>query len=288
MFATPALAHRIDLAEARLVHAIVSRVQATRPDVGGFAAPVAGGWALFAGMGNPVNKVIGVGFDAVPEEGAFEDVERAFAARESEVRAEVSTLARAETHEWLSRRGYVLQGFENVLGRALGRDLGHDREGRAAASPAVAVAPGIEVRAVAGAEIDAWVAVVTAGFAAPDESGAGGDQPLPTGEDLAVMMDDVFRAGGFTRYLARVGGEVAGGASMRLDGGIALLAGAATLPRFRRRGVQRALLQARLSDAARAGCDLATVVTQPGSTSQANVQRQGFALLYARAVLVRE
>lgn len=287
MFATPALAHRIDLVEARLVHAIVARVQAAHPDVGAFAAPVAGGWALFAGPGNPVNKLIGAGFDAVPEPGAFEDVERAFAARGSEVRAEVATLARAETHEWLARRGYVLRGFESVLGRKLARDLEQDREGPAAGSPSAAV-PDIDVRAVEDGEVDAWVATVTAGFAAPDASGAGGDQPLPTGDALAAMMDDVFRAGGFSRYLARVSGEVAGGASMRLDEGIALLAGAATLPGFRRRGVQRAMLQARLADAAREGCDLAIVVTQPGSTSQANVQRQGFALLYARAVLVKE
>jgi GNAT superfamily N-acetyltransferase len=75
---------------------------------------------------------------------------------------------------------------------------------------------------------------------------------------------------------------------MRLDGDVALLAGAATLPAFRRRGVQRALLRARLADAARAGCARAIVVTQPGTTSQANAQRQGFHLLYARALLVQK
>jgi hypothetical protein len=32
---------------------------------------------------------------------------------------------------------------------------------------------------------------------------------------------------------------------------------------------------------------VAVVVTQPGSTSQQNVQRQGFDLLYSRAILVR-
>jgi hypothetical protein len=37
-----------------------------------------------------------------------------------------------------------------------------------------------------------------------------------------------------------------------------------------------------------AGCDLAVVTTQPGSTSQRNVQRSGFDLLYTRAVLVKQ
>ena len=63
--------------------------------------------------------------------------------------------------------------------------------------------------------------------------------------------------------------------------------GAATAPAHRRRGIQTALLAARLADAAAAGCDVAAIVTQPGSKSQQNAQRQGFDLLYTRAVLVR-
>jgi hypothetical protein len=51
--------------------------------------------------------------------------------------------------------------------------------------------------------------------------------------------------------------------------------------------VQSALLRARLADAAARGCDLAVVTTDPGSKSQQNVQRAGFALMYSRAILVR-
>jgi hypothetical protein len=51
--------------------------------------------------------------------------------------------------------------------------------------------------------------------------------------------------------------------------------------------VQTALLATRLLDAATAGCDIAVVTTAPGSTSQKNVQRRGFHLLYTRAVLVK-
>ena len=52
-------------------------------------------------------------------------------------------------------------------------------------------------------------------------------------------------------------------------------------------GVQSALLATRLADAAGQGCEIAVVTTQPGSKSQQNVQRQGFELLYTRAILVR-
>jgi GNAT superfamily N-acetyltransferase len=70
-----------------------------------------------------------------------------------------------------------------------------------------------------------------------------------------------------------------------VHGDIALLSGATTLPAWRRRGVQTALLAHRLDDAAASGCRLACVVTAPGTRSQANAQRGGFSLLYARAVL---
>jgi RNA polymerase sigma factor (sigma-70 family) len=71
--------------------------------------------------------------------------------------------------------------------------------------------------------------------------------------------------------------------------GVAQLTGAATIPAHRRRGVQTALLSARLADAAAAaGCDVAVIITQPGSKSQQNAQRQGFDLLYTRAVLVKQ
>jgi ribosomal protein S18 acetylase RimI-like enzyme len=81
---------------------------------------------------------------------------------------------------------------------------------------------------------------------------------------------------------------MAGGASFHLAEGVAQLTGAATAPAHRRRGIQTALLSARLAEAAAAGCDIAVVTTQPGSKSQQNVQRQGFDLLYTRAILVKQ
>lgn len=55
----------------------------------------------------------------------------------------------------------------------------------------------------------------------------------------------------------------------------------------RRQGVQTALTRVRLAEAARSGAELATVTTLPGSKSQENSTRQGFAILYTRAVLIK-
>jgi len=48
------------------------------------------------------------------------------------------------------------------------------------------------------------------------------------------------------------------------------------------------LLHARLTTAAAAGCDLATVQTAPGNASQRNVERLGFRLAYTKLALLRE
>ena len=133
----------------------------------------------------------------------------------------------------------------------------------------------------------AWLRVLVDGFAVPDESGAGGDEALPSSEDLLGLFRHIFLADGYRRYLALVDGHAAGGAIAWFDGDIAFFGGASTLPAWRRRGVQRALFEARLRDARADGCSIAVLATQPGATSQANAQRRGFSLLYARAIWVR-
>ena len=150
----------------------------------------------------------------------------------------------------------------------------------------VALADGVEVAESPAEELDLWLDVVVTGFAHPDDQGVAANEQFPR-EALERVIGDLGSSQGFVRYLARREGEPAGGASLRLFEGVAQLAGAATLPAHRRRGVQSSLLAARLERAAAAGCELAVVTTEPGSKSQQNVQRQGFELLYSRAVLVR-
>ncbi|MGH8248379.1 MAG: GNAT family N-acetyltransferase, partial [Gammaproteobacteria bacterium] len=106
-------------------------------------------------------------------------------------------------------------------------------------------------------------------------------------EALERFMADFKHTPGYRLFFARRNGAVAGCASMRLCNGVAQLCGAATLPEHRRRGVQSALLRARLADAAIQGCDIAVMTTQPGSKSQQNAIRQGFSILYTRAILRR-
>lgn len=274
LFCSEQLAARVERAEAGLIVGGVEGALRRDPEGGHLAREIAGGWATWAGEGSPLNKVVGLGFGGPVSEAELAAVEREMAQRGAPVRVELSSLAGAGIAEMLSRRGYRLVGFENVLGLSL----------PAARLPAHG--PAISVELTGEGEHDLWMSTVVDGFAHPDEQGVASDEEFPR-DALERVFSDLAAASGFRRYVARREGELAGGASLRLDErGVAQLCGAATLPAHRRCGVQTALLAHRLRDAAENGCDLAVVTTQPGSKSQQNVQRLGFHLLYARAVLV--
>jgi GNAT superfamily N-acetyltransferase len=274
LFCDTAMAARIERAEAQLIARASDAARERRGDAVGFVLPIAGGVASFAESDSPFNKVVGLGFAGLPTTTELDAVERAFDEHGAPVQVELANIADPAVGALLTRRGYRLVSFENVLGRSLA-DL-----------PEPVAPPGVEVRRSGDDELDAWIAVVVEGVAHPDEEG------VPSHEaffrETVEHAERDFVAAGIVRYLALLGGVIAGGGSYCVTGGIAQLTGAATAPAHRRRGVQSALLAARLADAAAAGCDIAVVTTQPASRSQHNVQRRGFDLLYTRAVLVKE
>src|SRR5262249_11168603 len=222
----------------------------------------------------PMNKMIGVGFAGPPADDQLQAIEEKFARRGTPSQIEVSTLADPAFAARLTFRGDVLQGFENVLGRRINSDD---------ADPSVDPAIDITVMKHDAAR---WLDVAVTAFLCPDAQGVQAET-LPPRELLERALRDFTDVPGFLRYSASIGGQLVGIASLRLDDGIAQLCGAATLPAFRRRGVQNAFLRRRLADAFHADCNLAVMTTQPGSKSQQNGDKHGFALLYSRAVLVK-
>ena len=89
---------------------------------------------------------------------------------------------------------------------------------------------------------------------------------------------------GWRLYLARVDGEPAGAALLTLDDDFAYLANASTLPEFRNRGVQTALIGARIADAAALGAHSVSSQAGFGSASQRNLERAGLRVAYTKAV----
>lgn len=273
MFATPELAARTDRAEGHLCAGIARVAEARDPVLGSAVIDVAGGVAVFAGAGSPTNKMIGLGFGQVPTEQELARIERVFAEHRADLQAEVSSLADPALHALLVARGYEPRGFENVLGHPL-TNVSSGRPNDITVEHAV-----VE-------DQSAWVDAAVAAFAAPDTGGVGGDA-LPPSDELRRWMGPVIEVPGFECIAARIGGQIVRYGSLRVDDGVAQFCGAGTLPAFRRRGVQTAMLRWRLARARDAQCEVAVVTTQPASKSQQNVQREGFSLLYVRQLLVK-
>lgn len=271
LFCDTKLARRIEQAEVDLIRSASSA--ARRRGAPGFLISVAGGVASFADHGSPYNKVTGLGFDGVPDGDELDRVERAFADHGAPTQVELAHLGDPAIGTMLTTRGYRLESFENVLGRSL--------VGTEVPVPLRDVVIGRSQ----DAEFDTWLEVMADAAEHPDTDGVPWHEEFPRAIYLEAMRDAADA--GVRRYKADRGGVLAGGAELRLVDGIAQFAGAATAPAHRRHGIQNALLAVRLADAAAEGCDLAVIVTQPGSKSHQNAQRRGFHLLYTRAILVR-
>ena len=277
LFATASLVRRIEQAEASLIAGFGRAAARTRPGGEIYIETIGGGTAVAAGPLAPMSKIAGLGFEPI-DEAAIERVEQAFEERGTPVRVEIASLADPAVGALLTRRGYVLSGFENVLGLALESSAPIDRAGVPAAVAVARITP---------AESALWSDTVVTGFLSPDTFDAPPSEEIVDRQVLDDLFENIDAVDGLVRYLARRDGEPAGGGSLRIANGVAQLCGAATLPQHRRRGVQTTLLRERLAEARRGRCDLAVVTTQPGSNSQQSTERQGFALLYVRAVLIK-
>jgi len=69
---------------------------------------------------------------------------------------------------------------------------------------------------------------------------------------------------------------------------VVALCGAGTLAEYRGRGLQTALLRARMAAAAKVGCEYAVIVTQGGTTSERNAERLGFRVAYSKVTVIRK
>jgi hypothetical protein len=280
LIATTSLAARIERAEADTASAFGLGWAGGGGDL--LVHPIGGTVAVYGGPGKPFNKLAGLGF-APLNEVEIARLEAVYDARGGEIRVEQSSLADPAVAAMLTRRGFALVGYENVLGLALTAEVvsAFRRECDTAR------ARGIEIVPVPRDQTHTWIRTASQGFLTPDHF----DGPPPTETFSREAMNQIFAdfsgADGSVLYLVRRDGEIAGAGALRIVDGLAQLAGASTLRPHRRLGVQTTLLRARLVAASEAGCDLAVVTTEPASKSQANVQRAGFGLLYVRAVLVR-
>jgi GNAT superfamily N-acetyltransferase len=259
-----ALARRLEIASAWRGVEYARAVQRLHPDLGVAVEPVAGGYAIYTGPAFPVNRASGLGLHGSVSRSDLERVEQFYRSRSALPSVDVCPLADPSWLDLLSAGGYRLERLFSVLARPILADAAD-----------LAASPEVRVSIAGPGDRDLWLRTVAQGF-------DGLDNPAPETLDILAANFDSATA---TCYLARVDGAPAGGAAMVTHEGVADLCSASTRPAFRRRGVQTALLGARLTAARESGCDLGMVITSPGSDSQRNVERAGFRLAYNRVVV---
>lgn len=265
LFADAALACRLEAAEA----ANARGCTAMYPEAS--SLEVAGGCAVFAGADSPLTNAVGIGLKGRVSEADLDAMEAFFQSRGAPVIVDLCPLADAGLLEALSRRGYHATDFNTVLVKRL-------------AGVEIALTP--RVRRALPDEGDLWSYTVGRGFF---------EQTHVTTEEMNVGRA-IFAMPGVMCYLASIelgqaaaecGDAAAGGASAIHDG-LATLFADSTIAGFRRQGLHRELIVARLNDAVAQRCDLATASTQPGAISQRNYERMGFEVVYTKITLMKE
>jgi len=259
-----ATARRLEAIQAEVVRQLASDSE-----------PVAGGWMAANGPGSYLNKAVALGFDGEPGDEDVARVDHFFASRGIEPKVELTQFAPVPFLRRLAGNGFVLQEFENTLVLPL-KGLGDPRALLPSGWPEGVRIERIDPRD--DAQVDLFVRTSASGFIPDGEQIS--EEYLRTGARAA-------RAPEHDSYVAYVGDEVAGAGGCGTRHGVTSLFGTSVLPRFRRRGIQQALMAVRLERALALGSDLADITSHPGIPTERNAGRLGFRLAFVRPVLVR-
>jgi GNAT superfamily N-acetyltransferase len=265
-FANQSLARQLELNELLNMADHTQTMARLYPDAGAVVLPVGGGVAVFTGRTSPVNRTIGLGMSQPVFDTEFTRIEEFYNPRGLFAQVDLCPLADPSLRGLLGQRGYRVYRFWNVHVRRL--------------VPNEEVpASDIRVAPLELAEADLWSKTAGQAFS--------GHEELPPPELHIKLANIAINRPDVRCLVAWIGDEPVGVAGLAIRNRLATLFSAATRLPFRKRGVQRALIEARLATAAAAGCDMAMVITLPGNNSQRNVERAGFRIAYTKITMLQ-
>jgi GNAT superfamily N-acetyltransferase len=265
LHADRALAAALEASVARDVSRYAEKAAEVAPDEPSETLAIAGGRAVFLGQGSPVNMAYGLGFSGEVSASEVERLESFYAERGARAALSLCPLADSTLVAHLARRGWVATGFENVLVLPL--------HGAELPDPPRDV---VVSRVDSAAERSVWADVSMRAFTAP---GPAEPAHVRLAQIAAQRRDCV-------QLLGKIAGEAVGTGTLLVDREFGWLMADATLPDFRKRGVQSALQIERILLAREAGCTYAVSESVPGSSSQRNMERLGFRVVYTRVELL--
>jgi ribosomal protein S18 acetylase RimI-like enzyme len=267
-FMDKAFARRLEAVEEMPQVSYARVFQKTRPATEAAVEEICGGHMVFAGLGSPIGRATGVGLDRPFTAEDVDRIEQFYRKHKAPSQVDLCPMHDAAVFEMFKQRGYAIAELNNVLYRKLDPE-----EAFPAPSSGCEIRRGqIEEAATAGAIVE------------------GAFFPDGAPEAYRGLLEPLYQMDGAVTFMARIDGKIVACAA-----GLAIpqhrvfaLCGAGTLAEFRGRGIQTALLCARLAAAAEGGSEYAVVVTQGGTTSQRNCERLGFRVAYSKVTVIKE
>jgi len=226
-FVDKAFARRLESVE-EMPQVFYARVyQKTRPDIGAAEDEICGGHMIFAGLGSPIGRATALGLDRPFTADDLDRVERFYGAHKAPSQLDLCPLHDSAVFEMCKQRRYGIAELNNVLYRRL--------DPKEEFPPA---SMGCEIRRARAEEADAASTVVERAF-------------FPDGapEMYRGLIAPLYQMDGALAFVATVDGKiVACGTGLVIpEHRIFALGGAGTLPEFRGRGLQTALLRVRMA-----------------------------------------
>ncbi|MGD9688260.1 MAG: GNAT family N-acetyltransferase [Phycisphaerales bacterium] len=239
-------------------------------EVAGESLHIAGGIASRGAPRTWVNTAVGLGMGV---QVSRDDVARLvswYAEAGQEPQVEVTPYSHPTLIEALNAAGFRTKRFEQVMFREL-------RDETIVTAPLPPAGVSIERVDPADERRVREAATVIAGAFAPDGSG-------PSEEDIA-LFERCARHARSALFAAYAGHVCAGAGFLETLGEVAALYGLGVAAEHRRRGIQQALIAARVDLARRQGACVVTISGPPGMGTERNVRRAGFQVGYTRIIM---
>lgn len=266
-FVDKAFARRLESVEEMPQVYYARAFQESRPEVGAAEQEICGGHMVFAGLGSPIGRATGVGLDRPFKPEDVDRIEQFYRQHNAPSQVDLCPLHTPEVFEMFKDRGYAIAELNNVLYRKL------DPREKFPEPP-----DHCTIRRSPHEEAEITGAIVESAF-------------FPDGapEAFRGLIVPLYQMEGALAFVATIDGKpVACGTGLVIpQHRVYALCGAGTLIEYRRRGLQTALLRARMAAAVSGGCEYAVVVTNGGSQSQRNVERLGFQVAYSKVTVAK-
>jgi GNAT superfamily N-acetyltransferase len=260
VFSDLSLSRRLESSEGHACAEFAKARRRSYPESGAETMKSAGAYVVFNGLESPVTQTFGLGILEELNAETLDRIEGFFFDRRAPVNHEVSPLAGVAAADLLCGRNYRPIEFSSVLYQPVERTRAHEHRD-------------IQVRVTRTEEVQLWAEINARGWCHEHP------ELLESLQNNGLLVASRENS---VSFLAEYDGVPGAVGALSLYDGVALFAGAATVPELRGRGLQAALLTERMNYAFSHGCDLAMMVTEVGSGSQRNAERKGFKIAYTR------